>query len=765
MKSFARSCTPLFAGLLGTLALTGCAGNTAFNFPDTPAEVHPGVIHGSVFGGHAPVVGAHVYVMEVGHTGTGSGQYASAAGSRMTSGYYGSDTHGNYVITDNKGGFNITGDYSCDAGVPVYIAATGGADDGSQNITINQTIFYGSVFGLSFIEFLGVNNVGAGQLVTFSGLTGNFAFLNNTTQTVFGTVQGGFFITIPEVANVNGSATGTATPDVNPAITNMAMLGLCPTPPQTFANTLNFVYMNEVSTTALAYGMGGFGSGPFNIGGPSTNTKGLYNAAINAGQLYDIQGGNDHVTADGEGHVARTNTPAGNGVVPQTTLDTLGNILAACVDSPNVGNSSSDPVGSGASINCSQLFTYATSNGIPYGNDGYGTIATDTATAAFNIAHYPAGAPLYSQGPTGFVRRLYALQGSEAIPFNPYLTSAPNDFTVGITYPLSLNSYLGKAESIAVDGAGNVWATAQSNNILFQWSPVGVLQHQATANYVYGYVSVDPSNNAWAGSETSNSAGITKLSQSGTLLSGTGAGYIGPYNIPLTTITDSSGNAYVGSKNGSNQSIFTKISGTTGGVLGTIANLTTALPSPDDTNHGSIDSAGYLWITSEVGTRINRINPANGATLFTSIVTPSQPEVPAIDAGNNAWIPIQYNNTVDRVTATGTVTNPSGATLSNPFGSAVDGTGHVWVANRAAGATGGGSIVEYGTNSVAISPTTNYTLGGVLTDSLNLAIDPSGALWITNYGGNQIVEMMGPIAPVVTPLSFAAGAGKLGTRP
>jgi hypothetical protein len=66
---------------------------------------------------------------------------------------------------------------------------------------------------------------------------------------------------------------------------------------------------------------------------------------------------------------------------------------------------------------------------------------------------------------------------------------------------------------------------------------------------------------------------------------------------------------------------------------------------------------------------------------------------------------------------------------------------------------------------VAISPTTNYTLGGVLTDSLNLAIDPSGALWITNYGGNQIVEMMGPIAPVVTPLSFAAGAGKLGTRP
>ena len=732
-------------------------------FPDTQAQVSPGAIQGSVFGGHAPIVGAHVYVYEAGHTGTGAGQYAAAGTSLLSSGA-GSDANGTYVLTSNSGGFNITGDYTCDAGVPVYLAATGGSPTGVINITSAAVAI--DFFGIYFVNFQSSITIPAGDTIVLQGLTGSYAFLNGTTQTVSYGVTGGFGLVLVPPSAISGTTTGTVIIN-NPAITNMAMLGLCPGVPNEFATTLNFVFMNEVSTAAMAYAMGGFGSGPFNVGAPSTNLTGLNNAALNAGQLYDIQGSNSNVTAIGEGHLARTQTPAGNGVVPQTLLDTIGNILASCVDSSDTANSNGNPSGAGASPNCAQLFTYATSNGVPYGSTGAGTIATDTATAAFNIAHYPAGAPAYSSGSGGFVQKLYALQGSQAIPFNPYLTSAPNDFTVAITYPLSRNSYLGKAESIAVDGTGSIWASAQANQTFFKWSPQGALVPNTTytAPYIYGYLSIDPSNDVWSGSANSTQ-GETEVSSSGVLLSGSGAaGYKGPYISPYATVTDSAGNAYVGSKNGNNQSIITEIS-STGNVVKTISNLAVPIPSPDDTAHISIDAAGYLWITSENGTAINRVNAANGNTAFTTITPSSQPEVPGIDHSNNAWIALQYSNTVDKITPTGTVTNPTGATLNNPFGSAVDGAGNVWIANRANGGTGAGSIVEYnGANSTAISPSTNYTLGGVLTDALNVAVDGSGDLWITNYGGNQIVEMMGPVAPAVTPLSKAAGSNQLGVRP
>jgi DNA-binding beta-propeller fold protein YncE len=73
--------------------------------------------------------------------------------------------------------------------------------------------------------------------------------------------------------------------------------------------------------------------------------------------------------------------------------------------------------------------------------------------------------------------------------------------------------------------------------------------------------------------------------------------------------------------------------------------------------------------------------------------------------------------------------------------------------------------VELNSTGVAISPSTNYTLGGILNDPLNIAVDLSGNLWITNYGGDQIVEMVGGGAPVVTPLSVASTSGKLGSKP
>ena len=60
-------------------------------------------------GGHAPIIGAEVYVFQAGQTG-----YASAPTNEMASGQQGTDpTLGKYVLTTApSGAFLITGDYT-----------------------------------------------------------------------------------------------------------------------------------------------------------------------------------------------------------------------------------------------------------------------------------------------------------------------------------------------------------------------------------------------------------------------------------------------------------------------------------------------------------------------------------------------------------------------------------------------------------------------------------------------------------------------------
>jgi hypothetical protein len=64
----------------------------------------------------------------------------------------------------------------------------------------------------------------------------------------------------------------------------------------------------------------------------------------------------------------------------------------------------------------------------------------------------------------------------------------------------------------------------------------------------------------------------------------------------------------------------------------------------------------------------------------------------------------------------------------------------------------------------AISGTGGYT-GGSMSTPYGLAVDMSGNVWVGNAGANRLVELIGAATPVVAPLSVAAGASKLGTRP
>ena len=110
-------------------------------------------------------------------------------------------------------------------------------------------------------------------------------------------------------------------------------------------------------------------------------------------------------------------------------LDTMANILAACVES------------SGPSSNaCKTLFTDS-------GTPSTGT----TLQAGHSIASHPAAN----------VSALFALQ-SASLPFAPVLASAPSAWTLALNFTdASFSAPLG----IAVDGSGNLWVANDSGSV------------------------------------------------------------------------------------------------------------------------------------------------------------------------------------------------------------------------------------------------------------------------------------------------------------
>jgi hypothetical protein len=875
MKPFRYSLA--FAGLfvtsLSLLALAGCSGLGSASFPDAaanPAQVPVGTIQGSVYGGHAPLTGAHVYLLSPGTSGYGSQASSllcntgTANASCTTSlALNASDpnipTSWYYETTDATGAFNLTGNYTCTAGNPVYIYAYGGSPTypSTGNVFASNTFTIQAKTGSTSYTILftttTTQNFYIGEQITFSGYTNggntgtNFAFLNTQTATVLaaGLSTTQFEVTVNTTNGTftnNGlgnnntySATGnlTANPTNNPGVVNLATLGVCPSTGTLAAggtlfngstsSPISYIYMNEVSTAVTAYTFEGFTpatvtatTNATDIGSSSNNLIGIENAALNAAQLYDINGSQITTAYAGEGHIANPKTPAGNGRTPQFLLDTMGNILAACVDSNNTstidGNASESP-------QCTTLFETATSNGIPKSVTGYGTIPVDTAQAMLNIAHYPAGDP----GSTStFMANLYGLPSGN-VPFTPHLTTQPNDFTVAIQYSytgatntaissaasgtITGNAYSAGPESIAIDGYGNPWInTLNGGNSpwnIFQINPLGVVTYtSANAPYKLGYITVDPSNNIFSGSNYTQgdefevlAAGIVNTSATRTTYTYTGnyGGTTAPFNADgfyngYMSVANGAGNIFIGATSpATTNSNATTAQGYTialnPSTPGTFASLFT--PYSMGTligsigSHGAVENAstGDIWWSSEeyVGTTtnafaINRVNAttgkpeANFPIQYAANNAVNRPESAAIDKNGNFWAAARLGNTLLKVTQAGTLTtNHTGNTLATPFGVAIDGDNNILIGANVTGT----SIAKFSiANNTNLSPpTTNYTLGGQLTGPLNIAMDQSGNLWITTNTNNTVVEWIGAGAPLYNPLSLASKYNALSTRP
>ena len=297
---------------------------------------------------------------------------------------------------------------------------------------------------------------------------------------------------------------GNAGSGTNTSAGLMVVLGSCPTGVGggTFATQTPYVVVNEVTTVAAAYAFAGFATDATDVSSSGTPLAltGIANAFANAGNLANITTG-----------TALATTPAGNGAVPQSEINTLANVLASCVNT----------AGGGSPTNvtpCYQLLNNAQSNG------SSGTVPGDTATAAINIAHNPGAN----------ISPLYALS-IPTPPFAPALSRQPNDFTIQLTFSGGGTAGETAGENgvspIAIDGAGNVWLAGNppgptGTGDIIKLSPLGAAISPSTG-YTGGVgdptgIAIDNAipENVWVANSSPTS--VSKLSEAGAVESGSG---------------------------------------------------------------------------------------------------------------------------------------------------------------------------------------------------------------------------------------------------
>jgi hypothetical protein len=540
----------------------------------------------------------------------------------------------------------------------------------------------------------------------------------------------------------------------NSAAGLMAVLGTCPADGLLInaitTGTSVEIFMNEVSTVAAAYALAGFAytsanvpTDALHIGALTTSDTlaqtGIQNAAANAAQMYAAVVSAS--TVGGGLRSALTTTPGGNGIVPQAEIDTLANVLAFCINSSGPGsaacsNSAATP----------GLLYYATSDGTPTG-----TQATDTATAALNIAHHPAAN----------VTALYNLVGSTADPFTPSLTTVPSNFTVALSFTGGgvTASVASSPHNVAIDGSGNVWTSTQAN-VLCEFNPLGV-PVSATGYTGNGMnqptsVAIDATSQyVWVAN-----FGGTTVSRFTT--AGAAASSFTPGGSQIQDVEfDGSGDAWVTAA--SNQVDKLSLSGA---VLATATSNGLNFPVAVALEPGG---SGSAWVPNLEAADVSVFNSTTGVAPGSPVTTGAAAGVGvAIDASGNAWVS-NVTGSVSKFSSAGTAAGGSpfatGTTLGGTgdvggSGIAIDGAGNAWIASPYTK-----TIYELSNAGVNLSTTAGFAVGPTAAQPNGLAVDGSGNVWYDDESDSVLHEIVGAAVPVTTPLANGVANDKVGTRP
>ena len=550
------------------------------------------------------------------------------------------------------------------------------------------------------------------------------------------------------------------------------------------------IVINERTTVATAYAMAQFFDED-EINGPS---PGLQNAADILTKLVELDTGDTTFFLN--------TFPNGSSTTTQGALNSISNMLAACVRDEN---------------ECDTLFELATTPG--------GDKPGDTLMAAMNIAHFP----------WQNVEELFDFSLEEQV-YGPALdtTDEINAWILAIKYVGNGKEFNGPGNT-AFDADGNAWIT---NNFVFRDDPLEVVcgddhvlrltptgedapgaPYQGGGLYGAGYgITLDTKNNVWIGNFAFQGEGCTldpdaraqsvsKFSLNGTPLSPNTVGddiggFKGAGNTifyPQGTVSDFEGNIWIASCSANHITVFPDGDPDQAFVIQeTDDSDETIVVAPFDV---SIDPDGNAWVTGNESANVAKFDPDGDLIFNVSGDEAAEagfklPMGVATDTFGNAWVansgfvtaPCDGNSvpgllafialtfdpdfknpdaSVIKVNSDGTeIGSFKGGGILMPWGISVDGGGNVWVSNF------DGQTVSYFCGEDTgncppgletgdpIAPEGYYFNG--LTRSTSVQTDPSGNVWATNNfeilaipdnpGGDSMVVFIGVATPVAAPV-------------
>jgi streptogramin lyase len=556
--------------------------------------------------------------------------------------------------------------------------------------------------------------VGAAVQLYAAGTTGNGSIATSLLTAALTTDATGAF-TVPAGYScpastsqlylvIGGGSVGTAA--ANSAITLASVLGAC----GQLAASSQFV-VNEVTTTATVWALSQFLTTSANLGASASNAQGLANAAATALNLANPTTGSSPGSA----------FPA-NGTSPAPRINAIANLLNSCTAAMS-------------SAPCNQLFTATTPSG--------GSAPSNTFAAALNLARNPGHnvATLYTQS-------------TSSTAFSPVPSTAFADWTLFINYT---GGGMNQPGALSVDATGNIWV-ANYFGAVSEFSPTGTPVYptgitSGGLNHSYG-MAIDAQNNVWipnedtAGGVNGGIGSVTVLSSAGQPVSGASGYTAGGLNYPIAVAVDTNATTWV--VNYGNSSL-TLLSSTGQPLSGATGYTTPLFQFPVAI---AVDASHNAWIANSAAATLTKVSP-DGKT-FTNYSCCNGPVAVALDQSGNVWAANYLGDSISEISSAGTVISNgyTGGGLAHPESLAIDGVGNVWVANFR-----GPSITELaGANSNApgqiLSPAAGFAPDAKLTQAFGIAVDPSGNLWVTNFGNqiNVLTEFIGLAYPVKTPL-------------
>ncbi len=522
----------------------------------------------------------------------------------------------------------------------------------------------------------------------------------------------------------------------NTALAMMAALGSCPGT-GTFATTIPFITVNEVTTVAAAYALSGFMSGPTQVSTSSTTqgARGLANAFALAGVLADVSTG-----------LANATTPTGTGTIPHGQINGLADSIAACINTDGAvsGPASATPCYTLLNASRAGSFTHP------------GAIPADTITAL-----------LYLNRTERYSAQTLALQGlvTPTAPFQPTTSFGANNLLISIAYPVFGTPTAGLYVQPAVDAQGNIWLPNNTDNTLYGLTPTGGTLSAAHAGEKGPFVvTINPNGgDLWISDyDFQNSDGtnptITIYSSGGAYIStialpglndgqnhdvssasfDTSSHYWGLQAFPITApklvefdagaVQNASSPYVVGGANG--------LSGVSKGYV-------------------AIDSSGKMWTaTNATGDHLSAVGAdlTGGNGVVFSGSGSAQARGLALDASQNA-----YFLKGSRLWVFDSNGNAVASEVDTNFGNgntlAIDGANTLWI-----------SATDFNTvRGVAhMDPNGNLyfqNIVGTGTGYTGISLDPSGNAWVETTRGAE--EFVGIAAPTATP----AYAGNHGAKP